>query len=275
MTAPHAIFNFGLISISAAVTLMVLNHDFSRATVAELLDRKRSSVEMGKVAPPNLSNAGNNKDAVPNVSIIYERTIFNPMRTERLSMNDDSEDSTTRKPLDMELIGIGVVDDAAAAVINFSNRQNNKLRRKSQSAKKQTRHVYRLGQRIENTGYKITDITLNEVILNRGDEERVLRLQKSDSNTVARKKAATRHAEALRRRQSQAADQQEASAPPPPRPLGEVPEGLKELAEKQAEVRKNDNKDTEMTPEERTAKARQRIREILEKRRKAKAQQTN
>ena len=134
------------------------------------------------------------------IDILHQRSLFNEERSEQIEQSDEAEKQEPEKPVDMELIGIGVVGDTAAAVILVPKRRR---RGNVDSAGKQgTRHVYRLGQRVEDTGYKITDITLNEVFLSRAGSERVLRLQTSDDASLARKNKAARD-DAARQRQRQ------------------------------------------------------------------------
>lgn len=148
------------------------------------------------------------------IDILHQRSLFNEERSEQIQQSDKVEKQQPEKPVDMELIGIGVVGDTAAAVILVQKHQRNTV---SSRRDQGTRHVYRLGQRIEDSGYKITDITLNEVFLSRAGSERVLRLQTTDRASMARKSKAARD-DAAKHHERQMA-RTAGKTPPPPQKL--------------------------------------------------------
>ncbi len=133
-----------------------------------------------------------------NLDDLYKRSLFRPDRSEVLEEVEDTDDQDDSAPQDMELIGIGIIGKEAAAIILVKEAPQRRIRGRVVSSavpeKKPTRHVYRIGQSVADSGYIIKEIELKRVVLERGDEERVLELQHGDQGSQQR--VATAEAEA-------------------------------------------------------------------------------
>ena len=127
----------------------------------------------------------------PDKNILWEAFLFSPQRSEGVDITESSTSNKSdhnRKKIDMELVGIGSLGSKSAAIIFVKSRNRNK--------KENNRHVYVKGAQVEDTGYKVDKITLQEVTLVRanGEEERVLRIHRQDSASQGRSKTAAKHA---------------------------------------------------------------------------------
>jgi len=192
------------------------------------------------------------KTVMAEIDSLWRETLFNPRRTEEIA--EENEPAGTAKgpdAFDFELIGIGVIGKRAAAVIWVHRRGVSRARttprgrtaavrsRQRSSGKekagKDGPRVYKLGDPVEDTGYTVKEIRLNEVVLVRGDETRVLALDRSDEGSTKRSEAAAREEE--KREQARKARLAAASgagrkpqttrkkpgAPPPPPPPPPAP----------------------------------------------------
>ncbi|OGV83702.1 MAG: hypothetical protein A3K19_13785 [Lentisphaerae bacterium RIFOXYB12_FULL_65_16] len=163
-------------------------------------------------APPQLKGAAGSAGwdaavgkATPqpvDVDVLWRQTLFNPARTEDLTKGDAEAVGPSR--IELELIGILQFGDVAAAIILDKQMKAAPRTRTARVGSRtvpaggaepspeevKTQHVYKLNDPVGNTGYVVKEIRLDEVVLTRGDEERVLRLQSDDAESVTRRKVA-------------------------------------------------------------------------------------
>jgi len=143
----------------------------------------------------------------------------------------------------------------------------------SPAEKKPTRHIYRLGQSVEKTGYTVKEIEMTRVVLAKGDEERVLELESGDAGSEKRVKSAVAAADkaraaapARKSTKTDSASTAPAPPPPPPMPTGIVPAGTGRTAAKTTSGTRTTS--TQLSKEERVRRALEARRRLLEERKK-------
>jgi hypothetical protein len=230
------------------------------------------------------SSAARSSLSSAELAMLHEQTLFNPDRTEALDLRSDEKASDEKAsdekaPMDMELIGIGTVGEKSAAVILTRTAPG----RSRSNETTRSKHVYMLGQSVADTGYVIESISMREVILVKGDEERTLRLETTDATSEKRNMAAAEQAkEAVAKMNSETvetAKKDKGATPPPPPPPPPVPAQLQEALEVaraakaanggQSESAAPDAKEDEqdLSRQERIKRALEARRRILQKRR--------
>lgn len=208
--------------------------------------------------------------APPNIEVLWEDVLFHPDRREGVEIVGDPETVDDRpSPTNMQLMAIGVINQEAAAVIVL----NEPRRGRGQTTTRRTQHVYKLGAEIDQTGYTIKEITLNEVLLVKGEEERVLRLFSDDEASRNRRTAAVQA-----RAVQAAASETEASAgapppPPPPPPVPVMPGRRGREAARDQQPSERRDGDDDLTREERIRLALERRRELIERLRRARGEE--
>jgi hypothetical protein len=155
---------------------------------------------------------------------LWKHSLFRPDRTEVVGDDEEAdEQADSNQPQDMELIGIGIIGKESAAVIlvRATTTRRRNVRTPQPEPKKQTRHVYRLGQTIAETGYVLKEITLTQVTLVRGADERILELEHGDRGSQQR----SAQAEAAEKKAKEASPSKtngktatKLTPPPPPPP---------------------------------------------------------
>lgn len=182
---------------------------------------------------------------------LWKRTLFREERTEQISGAQDPEEADEAVPasgVQMELIGVGRIGGKPVAIILVKRasarasgrtktptraglQANRRAKTAAKAAEPQaessategTRHVYKVGDEVEKTGYIVEEILFSEVRLMRGGVELLLSLDAKDSESGNRR---TREAADVARRtqqqtakqtaQTMAAGGSTASPPPPP-----------------------------------------------------------
>lgn len=142
------------------------------------------------------------------VTSLWQDTLFNPDRTEAVdNEGEGEEDPKPPPPSDMELIGIGVINKDAAALILLRQSRPTSRRRvgrpptsvagaatekptQTDEERNPKRHVFRKGDEVADTGWVVEEIELASVTLRRNEEERVLELDTGDSASTGRNTAA-------------------------------------------------------------------------------------
>lgn len=193
MTRAYRLLNIALLVLAVAVTYLVVEpwaQTTAEGNVSNALREAASGPATAAGMASNNKNPRAPRAEMPDLHELYTQSLFSPERSEVLGQIEATETAATGT-LNMELIGIGAMGDTAAAVILVHNRQPRRGPHLGQAEKATTRHVYRLGQQVENTGYIIREISLTEVVLVKGDEERILRLEAADAGSTARKEVAT------------------------------------------------------------------------------------
>jgi hypothetical protein len=166
---------------------------------------------------------------------LWQKSLFCPARTEEI--NEDTGAPATAQPqaIEFELVGIGVIGDKSAAIIltqqarvaspvvrsaaargTGSTRGSGKDKGGPTPAPEPTKHVYVAGQAIGDTGYTVKEIKPTEVVLTKGAEERILKVERGDNASEQRSKVAVD--DETRRRAEIAAKE-----PPKPPPAATAP----------------------------------------------------
>ncbi len=152
--------------------------------------------------------------AVREIDSLWKNTLFRPERTEEVQ--DGTGKPAAKKPgpeAQFELLGIGKIGERAAAIIlvkshTLSRRPyirplylrtrtvNRAHSGRTSRPKAETPHVYMLGASIEDTGYVLKKIEPDQVVLAKGDEEKILKLDRGDTGSLKRNEAAAREEKA-------------------------------------------------------------------------------
>jgi hypothetical protein len=194
---------------------------------------------------------------------LWKHSLFRPDRTEEVGDEETDEVADSNQPQDMELIGIGIIGKESAAVIlvRATTTRRRNVRTSQPEPKKQTRHVYRLGETIAETGYVLKEITLNQVTLVRGADERVLELEHGDRGSQQRSaqaEAAEKKAKEATPSKTNGKTATTLTPPPPPPPPMSTPTAGKTSTTTSAD---------KTSREERIRRALEARRQILERRR--------
>ena len=163
---------------------------------------------------------------------LWQKTLFRPERTEETAAAGEKKDQDDPEAFELELVGIGIIGSESAAIIlekrnRRSARRSSRRRTPTTPAKKnapkeRTQHVYRIDDVVGDTGYKVKEIKFDEVMLVRGDEERILKLESGDTASEARRTTAVKsEAKAAAKdgtRTVKAGGTSQMPPPPPPPP---------------------------------------------------------
>jgi hypothetical protein len=176
------------------------------------------------------------------VEVIWKQSLFRPDRGED-GAEGGAAAAENARTTDMELVGIGQINGEGAAIIliqngasgmlppgrrpdlpdtpglatPFGRRGAGGLRRTPPGRTSTARgggessgqtHIFRLNQRVGTSGFVVKEVRIDTVVLLRGAEERVLKLDRNDASSKTRQESATRDAVA----------RVPATPPPPPAP---------------------------------------------------------
>ena len=119
--------------------------------------------------------------------VLWQSSLFRPDRAEEGDPAAGAASDTAVRVSDMELIGIGMFGTEAAAIIAFTDKDIPVVRPlrvgaggAAEPAKKDVQHIFRRGQMVGDSGFEVKDVELDQVVLVRGEEERVLKLDRHD-----------------------------------------------------------------------------------------------
>ena len=115
---------------------------------------------------------------------LYRKSLFHRDRTEIVEVEQGA--SGPDDPKDMELVGIGVLGNTAVAVIR-SRSENRRGPGSQKPSSKSDGNLYREGDEVHDTGYRVQHILLNEVHLRKGGAERILHFDRNDPTSAARR----------------------------------------------------------------------------------------
>lgn len=205
---------------------------------------------------------GMRRSGMLDADLLWQRTLFRPEREEKvITAGAEAKKADDKKTtsVQFELVGIMAIATEAVAIIQIRQtrvRSSTRGRRTPPKDGKQpgglqnTRHVYRVGQEIEDTGYTLKEVRMHEdetedegvrgrrvgeAVVVKGDEERILRIERDDAGSVARVETARKQQEAtrqlaqVRERKHREAAAKKATAtpgkppPPPPPPVAAAP----------------------------------------------------
>ncbi len=252
-----------LLLILAVVITLWLVPDAPRAVIPDV--GAVDSLSGGAVGPDSDATSENGRvdfgttmtaagSQVPGeVDVLWEDNLFSASRGEGMAVDAAADGAVVGGGLELELVAIGRIGSEAAAVI--LHRAGSVRRGTAGDGVRKTRHVYRQGESINNTGFEIAEIRLREVTLVKGDEQRVLRLSADDAGSRARIGAVTADGGA-ERAGGDAAGTGETPPPPP---------GATELPRPGARAPSGTGQDGEVSREERIQQALQRRREYIER----------
>ncbi|MFA6815293.1 MAG: hypothetical protein WCS73_03270 [Lentisphaeria bacterium] len=179
------------------------------------------------------------------MNTLWEKTLFKPDRTENQLAGDDNTatlDQAKQEQLhsQFELVGLLRVKNDTESPIAIIEQKvpkkrtytNSRYRRVTPSApvepeqEKPLKRIFRIGDPVNDSGFKLTDISLleNQVTLKRGTETLELKIQLGDSSSTDRKDTALQQAEMIKKKHQKTAvtslptskDKQSGSPPEPP-----------------------------------------------------------
>lgn len=219
------LINAGLLVAAVWVTLLAAQAPSPRTRATDLTPKREAKRGETRPARPSTTAAS----LVPaSVDVLWEKSLFRPDRTEEEATETPGPAGAGGKAgaEGMELIGIGRVGDIAAAIIltraapaapppgprpglGPGAAKAGAAAKAERPAK--TQHIYKVGQAVGDSGYKVKEIRLTEVVLVHGSEELTLKLEKGDASSKTRSDSAA----AIAASRSAAA----AAVLPPPIPM--------------------------------------------------------
>ncbi len=149
-------------------------------------------------APAGWRQASIPQDAVND---LWRVTLFRPERKPQLeaAVEAAAQQAAPGSSIKMELKGIGRIGGKPKAIITVATRAQPRGRAAARgkaapepTPAKDTRHVYGEGDEVETTGYIVKEVLFREVLLQRGDEERVLSLDTDDVQSQTRRDMAAK-----------------------------------------------------------------------------------
>ena len=153
--------------------------------------------------------------------ILWEKNLFHPERTFEESLIEDLDIKEPEQVNEhFELMSIAQVANKSCASIRVikkarsqrrraNNRRNN---RRAKSPKKDTNQkIYMLNDSVGETGFKLTEIGIDYIVIKKGDQELTLRLDKGDESSEKRRQVAKKKIDAKTKKESAARNRVEAS----------------------------------------------------------------
>lgn len=246
------LLNGALAAIALFVTLAAVRFEPARPAAGPAgpaTDELRPGQAAGRARQPATSNRPATRGPAPDVvDFIWKQSLFRPDRGEDGAEGAAAADNA--RATDLELVGIGQINGEGAAIIliqngaggmlppgrrpdlpdapgtvaPFGRRGGSGLRRTAPGRPSAARsggesngqiHVFRVNQRVGTSGFVVKEVRLDAVVLLRGGEERVLKLDRNDASSKTRQDSATREAVA----------RVSAAPPPPPAPGMPTPGG--------------------------------------------------
>lgn len=219
------IVNAGLLVLAAAVTVWVVGQKPLAADVDGRGDPKNPRTERKserKAGPREAAETPPSHDAVSTADseVLWQQTLFRPERTEDLSVPAPEDAAAANAALNLELVGLARIGDRAVAII--VQHRGQAVRRaqpvlpglpggvarsvargpavlavpgeggEEPAAGPPDRHVYKVGDKVGDSGYSLKEIRLQEkeAVLLRGAEERTLKLETDDDQSTSRRETA-------------------------------------------------------------------------------------
>jgi len=225
--------NVAFAVLACAATVWVLGQSPREALVAAKGDDARAARGDRKADRKGASREahGDSDQAAGNpaadADILWQQSLFRPERTEDPTAPVVEDPAVAAAALNLELVGLARVGERAVAVI-VQHRGQGPTRRPGvpggaaapggprpgvlkpptppavgpaeaaggDAEGPPDRHVYKIGDGVGDSGYTLKDIRLKEkeVVLTRGSEERVLKLETADDQSSSRREAAAAQA---------------------------------------------------------------------------------
>lgn len=140
-----------------------------------------------------------------NPDVLWQKSLFNPQRSEAESAGAPQTESSVRLA-DLELLGINIIGDQACAVILVNGHAppgapagggTPPSHAKARGAKPvpADKRLFRVGEMIADSGFKLKDVRLTEVVVSRGTDEQVLKMDRKDPRSTARAQTAAQDAQ--------------------------------------------------------------------------------
>ena len=166
-------------------------------------------------------------DPIPKLSrqdtdILWEKNLFHPDRTFEENLLDNLDIKEPEQINEhFELMSIAQVSNKSCASIRVikgaknqrrqrNNRRPNRRRkntRRGATAKDTNQKIYMLGESVGETGYKLTEIGIDYIIIKKGDQELTLRLDKSDESSEKRREVAKKNVDDKKKKEIAARNQ--------------------------------------------------------------------
>lgn len=143
---------------------------------------------------------------------LWRRSLFRPDRTEDVAKADDDGESEEKPPQDewtFELKATARLNERRIAIIQIDQAKRAPVRRgrvtrpthtrkrpaispkaKPDEAKKKPKRLFREGETLAETGYVLVEIRMDEVVIRKGDDERILTIERDDAGSIERREAA-------------------------------------------------------------------------------------
>ena len=186
------IINLTLLAVAAAITLTAFYYAPPPTSGRLAMRAAPPSSERGAglhAASMAGELAGENRASIES---IWQRSLFRPERRDAEAAAEQQADGGMELPCNLELLGVGVLGNSAAAIICAGEQQPAAAARvdafsgrdvdprpKGKGAAK--RHVYKVGQAVGDSGFTVKTVSFDSVILARGTQEQTLTLKKTNS----------------------------------------------------------------------------------------------
>ncbi len=176
------------------VLLLVLNLSFKAQPPDKILSMAPVLNENAQLS----QKIKGGREEIPDIASLWDNNLFSPYRT-----GDGGPLLGAAKPTGMELMGVCSFGDVAGAIMldkqaSAAVSQPGRLRNKgvlSQGASANAPRFYKLGEQLEN-GFTLSEINSDSVVLSRGREQIVLKLEFEDDGSASRISAAAAASEA-------------------------------------------------------------------------------
>jgi len=167
MSNPWKIAVLPLLSMAVAMTYLALA-ETGTSIRPPILEQARSK--------PRSEAATANNDFKPSIDdkifqLVHERSLFSPERRSVLEVATENEEKSVSS---LELVGVGMLGDQAVAAIMELD--------KSGKSKRSSGNVYKIGETVGDSGYKLEKISLTEALLIKNGAQRVLPVKNKKAN---------------------------------------------------------------------------------------------
>lgn len=251
------ILNLALVLLVCGVGLLLSDDDpathwdKTKAEAMAAAEPSEASVAPEHEAPSAVAWSNRHEMDSKTLESLWRRSLFRPERTEDPETKAEAEKAAAEEPVrkvEFELVAIAMINDRRVALLDVKQAAAprpppNLVRAPPRGAgarvvtpkelpakPAKTRHVYKEGDAVEETGYVVAEIHKADVLLKRGDEELVVTLETTDETSLARRDAAAAEAKAAAATPEEKPETKPAGAasipatppPPPPTPGGAV-----------------------------------------------------
>jgi hypothetical protein len=236
------ILNLFLAIAAVIVTLRVSRQDLDavRGVSGDSSPTAGTPLDEPATSPLEKAAAIDADERLEDLDELWRMSLFRPDRSEELVLEGDEEGEEAPTAYEFELIGIGVLGkQATATILTKAERAAASARDRAKAATdgaqtSSQRHVYILGQEIQDTGFTLSDIQMDEVEITKGPLTKNLVLKRDDKASQGRVDAVVKARESDRKQAEAEARQAEKQAateqpppgtppPPPPPPPAPVP----------------------------------------------------